>query len=35
MGVDDHLLELYEDDHDRRDLVARLFHESAIRKVRK
>ncbi len=35
VGVDDHLLEFYEDDHDRGDLVARLFHESAIRKVHK
>ena len=35
VGVDDHLLEFYEDDHDHGDLVARLFHESAIRKVHK
>ena len=35
VGVDDHLLEFYEEDHDRQDLVARLFHESAIRKVHK
>ena len=35
VGVDDHLLEFYEDDHDRGDLVARLFHDSAIRKVHK
>lgn len=35
VGVDDHLLEFYEEDHDRGDLVARLFHESAIRKVHK
>ena len=35
VGVDDHLLEFYEEDHDRQDLVARLFHESAIRNVHK
>ena len=35
VGVDDHLLEFYEEDHDHQDLVARMFHESAIRKVHK
>lgn len=34
VGVDDHLLEFYEDDDDR-DLVAKWFHGSAIRKVHK
>ncbi len=35
VGVDDHLLEFYEEDHDGGDRVARMFHESAIRKVHK
>ena len=35
VGVDDHLLEFYEEDHDHGDRVAKLFHESAIRKVHK
>ena len=35
VGVDDHLIEFYEEDHDRQDLVARLFHASAIRNVHK
>ena len=35
VGVDDHLIEFYEEDHDHGDLVARMFHESAIRKVHK
>ena len=35
VGVDDHLLEFYEEDHDGGDRIARLFHESAIRKVHK
>ena len=35
VGVEDHLIEFYEDDHDGGDRVARLFHQSAIRKVHK